>query len=132
MPRSAPCWVYVITDGHGHTKIGIGQNVSARLATLQVGNPHRLSTYAKWRLWSTEQALYIEKSVLMGAWRHWAVGEWLRADPAVVARLVEKKVVRFGRAPYRRHADSYFWQEPSARAAIEAAGGLRVIEVDRQ
>lgn len=41
-PGGGVCFVYAIGDGHGHTKIGIANDVYARLRTLQTGNASRL------------------------------------------------------------------------------------------
>ena len=36
------CFVYAVGDGHGHTKIGIANDIQARIRTLQTGNASRL------------------------------------------------------------------------------------------
>jgi hypothetical protein len=125
--RTSPVWVYVVTDDRGCCKVGIAQDLAARLGGLQCGNPYPLRVHSAWQLRNEAQAGYIEKMVRMNCWRHWMRGEWLKGSPEAVARLVVKKIWAFGSAPHRKHGDSFYWKEPQHRAAIVARGGLRVL-----
>jgi hypothetical protein len=40
--RPDRCFVYAIGDGHGHTKIGIANDIQSRIRSLQTGNAARL------------------------------------------------------------------------------------------
>ena len=42
VPGQGKCFVYAVGDGHGHTKIGIANDIQSRIRSLQTGNSSRL------------------------------------------------------------------------------------------
>jgi len=79
MTRRNDCCVYVVSSGV-FCKIGHAQDVSSRLAALQVSNPFDLRLVYAIRFTSKAIALAIEReahSILSEKWRR---GEWFKID----------------------------------------------------
>lgn len=91
VPYCAPCvdagavtmttvrWVYFITDGVGHVKIGYTVDVSARVRELQVGNPFPLSVIA-----AVKGGAQLERELHRRFAEHRMCGEWFKLAPEIV------------------------------------------------
>ena len=85
------CWVYLVSwQGRGPTKVGIADNITLRLASLQSGNPNKLAVNFGFRFDSRDQALAIEQSVLLSLKGRRLIGEWLAATPLRLKEEVEE------------------------------------------
>lgn len=56
-------YVYFISDGHGHTKIGVSDNPQKRLKQCQTGNPYKLKLERTEVFESRNDALEREKEL---------------------------------------------------------------------
>lgn len=93
-PRPTPvdgkCFVYAVGDGHGNAKIGIANDVQARLRTLQTGNASRLYLICYVAASSRYEADRIESWCHNDLRDHRACGEWFRvADDVAWQSLFE-------------------------------------------
>lgn len=88
--RSAPTWLYLVTEDFrvGPTKIGVAVGVRARLSILQCGNPRRLHLAAELRFETRSAAFSVEALVLKRLVDARLSGEWMRARPDLVYREV--------------------------------------------
>uniref|UniRef100_A0AB39AKL4 DnaD-like helicase loader n=1 Tax=Mycolicibacterium phage phi1_186018 TaxID=3236641 RepID=A0AB39AKL4_9CAUD len=77
-PTGSGLAVYFIADGTGHVKIGVSNDVPARMAQLQTGNPTKLRLLAVCPGGEPlEQALHLQFA------DDRAEGEWFRLTPAI-------------------------------------------------
>lgn len=72
-------WVYFITDGVGHVKIGFAANVGARLCELQTGNALPLTVLA-----TLKGSCDTERELHQRFAEYRVRGEWFRLAPEVV------------------------------------------------
>jgi hypothetical protein len=80
------CFLYMIEEGNGSTaeavvKIGIGENVGARLSTLQTGNSQPLRIVTQWELRDRREARRCERFVHRELAADHIRGEWFRTNP---------------------------------------------------
>lgn len=75
VPTSSASWVYFIKSGPW-IKIGVSDNVDARLASLQTANPVKLELLAKIGCASKSEAFAIEKKLHSSLRSYRAEGEW--------------------------------------------------------
>lgn len=74
-------WVYIIQCGE-FIKIGIAEDVSKRLATLQTGSPHKLTLLRKFKSSNAER---VEQELHEKLGKHHHRNEWFRLDDVVKA-----------------------------------------------
>ena len=90
-----PSFVYFISDGHGHMKIGKADNTNDRMKELQIGNPFRLHQVLNIMVASPELAYEMEKTLHKYFKNYQMEGEWFRERP--VMDVIRQKVVRIGK-----------------------------------
>ena len=88
-------FVYFITDGHGHIKIGKADDTSQRIKELQTGNPYKLSFLLTVILPSVEEAFDLEQELHSIFDDYRMEGEWFEEPP--VLELIDTDVVNLGR-----------------------------------
>lgn len=85
-------YVYLIASQSGHLKIGVASSVHKRLASLQGGNPYKLTVVAAERLRSRDLAFRVEQCV-HGALSGGRVrGEWFSCDVGTAERVMRDAV----------------------------------------
>ena len=88
-------YVYFITDGHGHIKIGKADDTCQRIKELQTGNPYKLSFLLTVMLESIADAFELEQRLHAKFDDYRLEGEWFEAEP--VLELIDTDTVRLGR-----------------------------------
>lgn len=78
-----PSFVYFISDGHGHIKIGKADNTTERMKELQVGNPFRLHQILNIMVDSQETAYNMESALHRHFKNYQMEGEWFRERPVM-------------------------------------------------
>ena len=90
-----PSYVYFISDGHGHIKIGKADNTTERLKELQVGNPFRLHQILNIMVNSPEVAFDMERTLHRYFKNYQMEGEWFRERP--VMEVICQERVKIGK-----------------------------------
>ena len=85
-------YVYFITDGHGHIKIGKADDVVQRLKELQTGNPYRLTVLLTVMLESPIYAFELELELHKKFDEYRLEGEWFESEP--VLKLIDTDIVK--------------------------------------
>ena len=88
-------YVYFITDGHGHIKIGKADDTYQRLKELQTGNPYKLSFLLTVMLDSVSDAFDLEQRLHSKFSEYRMEGEWFEAEP--VMEFIDTQIVKMGR-----------------------------------
>lgn len=96
-------WVYLITDGAGHYKIGMSKDVPARLVQLQISNPRKLRVVAVALCGRQSDAADLEAGILFSCRRHKTSGEWIAAKSE--AALLRTACLGWGHFMLRCEAD---------------------------
>lgn len=91
------CYVYAISDGDRHCKIGIASAPGLRLLALQSGNPRPLRIVRTLTFKSRKAALDAERFFLRAARRHAAIGEWLVVQPSAIERWFDATISKWHR-----------------------------------
>ena len=94
-PKIQYSYVYFITDGHGHIKIGKADDTYKRIKELQTGNPYKLSFLLTVMLGSVAEAFELEQRLHSKFSRYQLEGEWFEADP--VMEFIDVPVVKIGK-----------------------------------
>ena len=84
-------YVYFITDGHGHIKIGKADDVVSRLNELQTGNPFKLHTLLSIIVNSKREAFNLELSLHKKFKEYRLEGEWFEEKP--VFEFIDKEYI---------------------------------------
>jgi hypothetical protein len=84
-------FVYVMTGGPRHVKIGISIDVEKRLHGIQTGCPFRVELV---KTWQTDRAQKIEIRAHEILRKYRSAGEWFDVPPAVAVMTVEALVDR--------------------------------------
>jgi hypothetical protein len=88
-----PAFVYLIAEkGTEFCKVGVADDIEARIATLQIGNPRPLFVANCWSLASRSEAFSLESLVLKAFAGESAIGEWVKASPKRVAQFVDNVI----------------------------------------
>lgn len=85
-PRTPSGFVYVI-GCHDFVKIGIAENVIARLAVLQVGCPYKLSIIG---FWPSADAIKEEEAIHAHFDNYRVQGEWFKLPKEIMLALTMK------------------------------------------
>lgn len=88
--------IYVISGGPKHIKIGISNDVSHRLKTIQTGCPFRVRLVKSWR---SPYARKIEVSAHTVLAKYRATGEWFGLPQTVACAVVDGLVRARPRSP---------------------------------
>lgn len=88
-------YVYFITDGRGHIKIGKADDTFKRLKELQTGNPFKLSFLLTVMLGSAAEAFELEQILHSMFAQYQMEGEWFEAGP--VMELIDAPEIRLGK-----------------------------------
>ena len=88
-------YVYFITDGHGHIKIGKADDTGKRIRELQTGNPYKLSFLLTVMLDSITDAFELEQRLHSKFAQYRMEGEWFEAEP--VLEIIDTDMVKMGR-----------------------------------
>lgn len=84
-------YVYFISDGHGHIKIGKADDVFVRLRELQTGNPYKLKVILSVVLKSMKDAYDLELELHKMFSEDRLEGEWFNEEP--VLELINRENV---------------------------------------
>lgn len=85
-------YVYIIDmPGHPFCKIGITQELTARLSQIQNGNPYPLKIYFC-QSFHDEMAQSIEHEALQRLSDSKGMGEWIAKEPSVVASVIHEVI----------------------------------------
>ena len=95
LPRKQYSYVYFITDGHGHVKIGKADDTCQRMKELQTGNPYKLTFLLTVMLESIHDAFELEQRLHSKFSDYRLEGEWFEADP--VMDFIDTQMVKMGR-----------------------------------
>ena len=87
-------YVYFITDGNGHIKIGKADDVMERVAELQTGNPYKLSVILNVIMPTKTKAFNLERELHDKFKRFRLEGEWFMEEP--VLDLIDTETVEIG------------------------------------
>jgi hypothetical protein len=101
---SRPCHVYIIADGYCH-KVGIANDVTRRLATLQTGHPNKLTLVRSFELPSRGAAMAVESESHDWLARYRVGGEWFEADRAMIEHAVALLAKKHGAGGYKTAYD---------------------------
>lgn len=90
-PPSA--YVYFIADGHGYVKIGMANDIRARLDALQTANPHKLELYVGLKIpnGKMSEARKIEKQLHKMFEADRIRGEWFKM-PNITKYLKQPRI----------------------------------------
>ena len=88
-------FVYFITDGHGHIKIGKADDTYKRIKELQTGNPYKLSFLLTVMLESPDDAFALEQKLHARFAQYQMEGEWFEAEP--VMELIDSETIQMGK-----------------------------------
>ena len=88
-------YVYFITDGHGHIKIGKADDTYQRIKELQTGNPYKLTFLLTVFMNSISDAFELEQKLHAKFAKYRMEGEWFEAGP--VLELIDDETVSIGR-----------------------------------
>lgn len=84
-------FLYFIKDKHGNTKIGISNNVYARLSTLQIGNADKLDVVDSIGPMSRKDALLLEKELHNKFNMSHVSGEWFDITDWEIQDIINRK-----------------------------------------
>ena len=79
-------WVYVMTAGPRHIKIGVSVDVDERVKSVQTGCPFKVRIVQRWR---SPHARKIERAAHVALAKYRREGEWFDLPPKVAVEVVE-------------------------------------------
>lgn len=88
-------YVYFITDGQGHIKIGKADDTYKRIKELQTGNPYKLSFLLTVMLDSVSDTFELEQELHSKFSQYRMEGEWFKGEP--VYDFIDTRIVKIGR-----------------------------------
>ena len=91
LPSLPVPWVYVVTGGPRHVKIGISVDIENRLPQLQTGCPYRVQLVQSWQ---TREARKVESRAHTALAKYRSMGEWFGIPAQVAVDAVEIIVQR--------------------------------------
>lgn len=101
-------YLYLLSDGNGHCKIGVAKDIKRRVSILQTGNPHKLIQVFSWDFIDEKEAYFIEQLSLYGCINSRATGEWVNGSHTSIARLINF-IIKKVSANRRLHIRNKTW-----------------------
>jgi len=92
MKNNKQCYVYFVSDGHNHIKIGKAFDTFSRMLTLQTGNPFKLKQVMSLMCPSEDVAFKIESTLHKHFEFCQLEGEWFDEEPVI--ELINRDIVR--------------------------------------
>lgn len=91
--------VYLVIEGgrSKFCKIGTAARIDIRLASLQGGNPRKLSVIKSWHCDDRDTARSVESAALdLAGERRVVKSEWIKCAPDYAAQVIEQAIKRVG------------------------------------